>query len=142
MCFIDNGHVVCFSNETAPAVNDMDVLSRRDVLPIEGFAFGDGEAAAQRDDFGTAHPKRLQSASPSKTEVAGPVMRIDPPGVQPMSRSPPGRLTVTGPVISLRRMAATRSEEHTSELQSLMRISYAVFCLTKKQKTNSKSHIT
>src|SRR3546814_2779646 len=32
----------------------------------------------------------------------------------------------------------TRSEEHTSELQSLMRISYAVFCLkTKKQKTNT-----
>src|SRR3546814_2626012 len=28
-----------------------------------------------------------------------------------------------------------RSEEHTSELQSLMRISYAVFCLTKKQKS-------
>src|SRR3546814_6664693 len=28
-----------------------------------------------------------------------------------------------------------RSEEHTSELQSLMRISYAVFCLKKKQKT-------
>src|SRR3546814_2348943 len=31
-------------------------------------------------------------------------------------------------------IASTRSEEHTSELQSLMRISYAVFCL-KKQKT-------
>src|SRR3546814_8401925 len=30
--------------------------------------------------------------------------------------------------------AALRSEEHTSELQSLMRISYAVFCLQKKQK--------
>src|SRR3546814_1306974 len=29
-----------------------------------------------------------------------------------------------------------RSEEHTSELQSLMRISYAVFCLKKKHKTN------
>src|SRR3546814_5535286 len=29
---------------------------------------------------------------------------------------------------------ARRSEEHTSELQSLMRISYAVFCLKKKQK--------
>src|SRR3546814_10304981 len=29
----------------------------------------------------------------------------------------------------------TRSEEHTSELQSLMRISYAVFCLKKKSKT-------
>src|SRR3546814_4941495 len=30
---------------------------------------------------------------------------------------------------------AARSEEHTSELQSLMRISYAVFCLKKKQKS-------
>src|SRR3546814_7738635 len=31
-------------------------------------------------------------------------------------------------------IAARRSEEHTSELQSLMRISYAVFCLKKKKK--------
>src|SRR3546814_6658978 len=31
-----------------------------------------------------------------------------------------------------------RSEEHTSELQSLMRISYAVFCLKKKKKNNYK----
>src|SRR3546814_5306354 len=31
----------------------------------------------------------------------------------------------------------TRSEEHTSELQSLMRISYAVFCLKKKKKLTS-----
>src|SRR3546814_9041753 len=31
-----------------------------------------------------------------------------------------------------------RSEEHTSELQSLMRISYAVFCLKTKKKTNKK----
>src|SRR3546814_8180063 len=34
-------------------------------------------------------------------------------------------------------IAGLRSEEHTSELQSLMRISYAVFCL-KKKKTNNK----
>src|SRR3546814_4027331 len=33
---------------------------------------------------------------------------------------------------------AERSEEHTSELQSLMRISYAVFCLKKKIKTKSR----
>src|SRR3546814_2066590 len=33
------------------------------------------------------------------------------------------------------RSRAIRSEEHTSELQSLMRISYAVFCLKKKKKT-------
>src|SRR3546814_7406801 len=31
-------------------------------------------------------------------------------------------------------MGAARSEEHTSELQSLMRISYAVFCLNKKKR--------
>src|SRR3546814_7707083 len=31
-----------------------------------------------------------------------------------------------------------RSEEHTSELQSLMRISYAVFCLKKKKKINTE----
>src|SRR3546814_2501262 len=37
---------------------------------------------------------------------------------------------------------ASRSEEHTSELQSLMRISYAVFCLKKKKnkKNNVKRH--
>src|SRR3546814_5468701 len=33
-----------------------------------------------------------------------------------------------------------RSEEHTSELQSLMRISYAVFCLKKKNKHNTQSY--
>src|SRR3546814_9468536 len=35
------------------------------------------------------------------------------------------------------RRAAERSEEHTSELQSLMRISYAVLCLKKKKHTNT-----
>src|SRR3546814_3054984 len=35
-----------------------------------------------------------------------------------------------------------RSEEHTSELQSLMRISYAVFCLKKKTKRKKYSHDT
>src|SRR3546814_8950887 len=40
--------------------------------------------------------------------------------------------------------ADIRSEEHTSELQSLMRISYAVFCLKKKNKNNNtqKHNIT
>src|SRR3546814_7192501 len=42
------------------------------------------------------------------------------------TRRPPG----------IRRAYRSRSEEHTSELQSLMRISYAVFCL--KKKTNTK----
>src|SRR3546814_6246346 len=48
------------------------------------------------------------------------VRRLDP---EPGDR-------IAGPGIG----AITRSEEHTSELQSLMRISYAVFCLKKKKK--------
>src|SRR3546814_6610928 len=38
--------------------------------------------------------------------------------------------------------AGARSEEHTSELQSLMRISYAVFCLKKKKENTSRYKIT
>src|SRR3546814_6671412 len=50
--------------------------------------------------------------------------------------------SVHGPAIVRRRPAdrvpADRSEEHTSELQSLMRISYAVFCLQKKKTKQPK----
>src|SRR3546814_4844718 len=46
-----------------------------------------------------------------------------------------GSADVAGIVEELFPMAAMRSEEHTSELQSLMRISSAVFCLKKKKKT-------
>src|SRR3546814_5543150 len=40
------------------------------------------------------------------------------------------------------RRRRARSEEHTSELQSLMRISYAVFCLKKKKKIENNTHIS
>src|SRR3546814_2422677 len=49
------------------------------------------------------------------------------------------------PVHRDRRLAEQRSEEHTSELQSLMRISYAVFCLKKKKihdKKTASHHVT
>src|SRR3546814_8699766 len=39
-------------------------------------------------------------------------------------------------VLAVTEEGEVRSEEHTSELQSLMRISYAVFCLKKKKRTN------
>src|SRR3546814_9184180 len=42
---------------------------------------------------------------------------------------------VTAQPITAARSSGMRSEEHTSELQSLMRISYAVFCLKKKKNT-------
>src|SRR3546814_5595072 len=43
-------------------------------------------------------------------------------------------------VVALETAALDRSEEHTSELQSLMRISYAVFCLKKKKNNNTRIH--
>src|SRR3546814_9218860 len=49
-------------------------------------------------------------------------------------RRSPKRIIETPPV-----RRALRSEEHTSELQSLMRISYAVFCLKKKKNTKNKT---
>src|SRR3546814_1194268 len=51
----------------------------------------------------------------------------------------PGR--PRGSVARIPWRAAGRSEEHTSELQSLMRISYAVFCLQKKKKKKYIQHL-
>src|SRR3546814_4607962 len=71
-----------------------------------------------------AAPRRRRApgqARPGPREVAG-VGRASEP--QPSRRSGAGRG---------RGEAPARSEEHTSELQSLMRISYAVFCLKKKK---------
>src|SRR3546814_8885032 len=45
------------------------------------------------------------------------------------------------PVLARRRLRTLRSEEHTSELQSLMRISYAVFCLQKKKIYKKSTYI-
>src|SRR3546814_6724811 len=44
-----------------------------------------------------------------------------------------------GQLLLVPQVDAARSEEHTSELQSLMRISYAVFCLKKKTNTHQQS---
>src|SRR3546814_2880294 len=62
-------------------------------------------------------------------------------------RALPGVLLGLVPNIPFTPVPSSRSEEHTSELQSLMRISYAVFCLKKKkhkrhptQNTHSDTH--
>src|SRR3546814_1505269 len=51
-------------------------------------------------------------------------------------KKPPGE---PGGKFNREALQGTRSEEHTSELQSLMRISYAVFCLKKKKNTKNKN---
>src|SRR3546814_4622256 len=58
------------------------------------------------------------------------------------SHLPPNKLGLVGDSPSLQyRFTIGRSEEHTSELQSLMRISYAVFCLKKKNKYKNTEQI-
>src|SRR3546814_6804369 len=67
-------------------------------------------------------------------EVAAAAIRRTPGGVDLV----PATVYLDGHAVNLHDMLAfspgVRSEEHTSELQSLMRISYAVFCLKKKKK--------
>src|SRR3546814_3068090 len=60
----------------------------------------------------------------------GPPWQLHQPGLQ---RHPADRYLAGGGC------ACGRSEEHTSELQSLMRISYAVFCLKKKKTKHNKN---
>src|SRR3546814_7374004 len=65
----------------------------------------------------------LQGAPLAVGQVLAVVQRLDGVEQRPLPRRPPRPRLVAG----------ARSEEHTSELQSLMRISYAVFCLKKKK---------
>src|SRR3546814_5263338 len=50
-----------------------------------------------------------------------------------------GGMHATGVLLAAGATDVMRSEEHTSELQSLMRISYAVFCLKKKKNHNTNT---
>src|SRR3546814_8109106 len=64
-------------------------------------------------------------------------------GAGPFLRRPSGRQRVNHGIVELllrfqrRFVVDARSEEHTSELQSLMRISYAVICLKKQKEKNT-----
>src|SRR3546814_4462910 len=90
------------------------------------------------DHYGHANPLFRQIAALSAVRRAQPALTRgvqklraagDTPGLLAISRFDPR----TGREILLAFNTSTRSEEHTSELQSLMRISYAVFCLKKKK---------
>src|SRR3546814_7498818 len=75
-----------------------------------------------RSDGGADHQPENLSPSPRSMEPAHVAMRLWGLHSLPQRHGAP-----QGP----------RSEEHTSELQSLMRISYAVFCLKKKKQQNT-----
>src|SRR3546814_3085105 len=92
-------------------------LSLHDALPI--YRVHDVSQRAKPDDE-DVHARIRASRSRVEWSFGSPTIAMRPPYARTISRS-------------------GRSEEHTSELQSLMRISYAVFCLKKKNEHNTNS---
>src|SRR3546814_6339233 len=108
--------------------HDHEILHPR--IAGECRSLGDGEAFRHVDGFviiimrGPAMALRCQRPVLLREPAAG-------PGMQHQVRE--DRERCRGFLIRIARTLHARSEEHTSELQSLMRISYAVFCLKKKK---------
>src|SRR3546814_9929135 len=69
-------------------------------------------------------------------------LRCDHVGLDPALDAADVEAQAGQPTEAAMRFALDRSEEHTSELQSLMRISYAVFCLKKKKSDITQIHTT
>src|SRR3546814_9099012 len=85
-----------------------------------------------------SHPRTLTPGIPTFTVAVGAKQKQEPCLSGSLRSDRPVRPAglrgeIKGEASAARRMPEDRSEEHTSELQSLMRISYAVFCLKKKK---------
>src|SRR3546814_3464456 len=83
---------------------------------------------------------RVRVKASSAAAAASPCAAMISTSADPTT-TPSATLAISAACAGVRtpKPTATRSEEHTSELQSLMRISYAVFCLKKKNTTNTYS---
>src|SRR3546814_6043113 len=97
-----------------------------------------GAGPPLRGAVGAAGQRLARVPQPGRDEADAP-----PADRRPAARLPRAARLVPGPSSgggAEARAAGRRSEEHTSELQSLMRISYAVFCLKKKKKTTDRDN--
>src|SRR3546814_3561696 len=86
---------------------------------------------------------RTDTLFPYTTLFRSPERSMPASGTGPMASISISRTPANGPsgfVIRYSSGQRLRSEEHTSELQSLMRISYAVFCLKKKNLQTNTTH--
>src|SRR3546814_5394143 len=98
------------------------------LVPTNRAARAISEAFVRRAETGLLLPRLVPLGDLDLDEKLGSALDpigedVDiPPAIAPMERQ----------MILARMVQDVRSEEHTSELQSLMRISYAVFCLKKK----------
>src|SRR3546814_2983933 len=88
-------------------------------------------------------PRRFKGMRGISADVSGDSMAVSiSPGATAFTRTPSSANSTAISRVSDDKAAfeVERSEEHTSELQSLMRISYAVFCLKKKITSTPKPH--
>src|SRR3546814_4452720 len=85
----------------------------------------------------SARVERSSSRTPSRASIRS-IVRLTADGVSPRQRPAAEKLPSATVAAKTSSDRARRSEEHTSELQSLMRISYAVFCLKKKSNKKDK----
>src|SRR3546814_7661157 len=127
--------VFFFKQKTAYEMRISDWSSDVCSSDLDGSAFG--QEAARRDHGRQSLPgrypaaRRFLSARPARPRQHR--RRNDSAGADQrgIRQDEEGRRRAVGD-----RVQPVRSEEHTSELQSLMRISYAVFCLKKKTNKN------
>src|SRR3546814_7807185 len=100
----------------------------------------DAAVAADRRAHGIADVGVVHSIISSGRPVSSRTSSRLTPSTSSITRAPSGPSANTPTSVYTR--DTQRSEEHTSELQSLMRISYAVFCLKKKKTTNKTTFKT
>src|SRR3546814_5544668 len=100
---------------------------------VQGYALESGERSTGRGGYSGC----------CETFATGPTGRAAPPARTSPRDAPTAsaRTATSRQAPAFRADGNARSEEHTSELQSLMRISYAVFCLKKKTTKNSKHYV-
>src|SRR3546814_3512772 len=100
------------------------------------------KAAGGGSNDGPVHPATLRGGSDCRSRhrpAAHRAPRAVPEGTTWISNQTLADMTLHSFLTFARDLSARRSEEHTSELQSLMRYSYAVFCW-KKTNMNNKDH--
>src|SRR3546814_10756594 len=111
-------------------------------LPEKRSPDGERRVIARRIFLGMLGAVPLAAGcSPNAASGGGIIAIIMPPYDNPFFRAQAVAARDRAVALGYEPLMLVRSEEHTSELQSLMRISYAVFCLKKKkQKITTISH--
>src|SRR3546814_2154023 len=119
-----------------PAASRKRSAQRKPVLPPRRQS-RNGLPALNRKPLNVRAGKRKKRPSVNATKSAASMKPPSLPSVR-LARKPSGKRRPNGTALRAKMpRGSKRSEEHTSELQSLMRISYAVFCLKKK---NNEKH--